>query len=74
MMKQAVVLEPRDFDLDIACGGGIEEALDAAMALGPASRAGACFDADQKMRRCRPDKVSQANRLPLMLANAAQCH
>ena len=28
-----------DFDLDIACGGGIEEALEAAMALGPTSRA-----------------------------------
>src|SRR6516164_2004773 len=36
---QSVVLEPRDFDLDIACGGGIEEALEAAMALGPTSRA-----------------------------------
>jgi hypothetical protein len=30
---------PRDFDLDIACGGGIEQALEAAMALGPTSRA-----------------------------------
>ena len=36
---QSVVLEPRDFDLDIACGGGTEEALEAAMALGPTSRA-----------------------------------
>src|SRR5262245_32224195 len=36
---QSVVLEPRDFDLDIACGGGIEEALEAAMAVGPTSRA-----------------------------------
>jgi SAM-dependent methyltransferase len=36
---QSAMLEPRDFDLDIACGGGIEEALDAAMALGPTSRA-----------------------------------
>ena len=36
---RSVVLEPRDFDLDIACGGGIEEALKAAMALGPTSRA-----------------------------------
>ena len=36
---QSVTLEPRDFDLDIACGGGIEEALEAAMALGPTSRA-----------------------------------
>jgi hypothetical protein len=36
---QSVMLEPRDFDLDIACGGGIEEALEAAMALGPTSRA-----------------------------------
>jgi hypothetical protein len=36
---QSVILEPRDFDLDIACGGGIEEALEAAMALGPTSRA-----------------------------------
>ena len=35
----SVILEPRDFDLDIACGGGIEEALEAAMALGPTSRA-----------------------------------
>jgi SAM-dependent methyltransferase len=36
---QSVTLEPRDFELDIACGGGIEEALEAAMALGPTSRA-----------------------------------
>src|SRR5262249_39528303 len=36
---QSVMLEPRDFDLDIACGGGIEEALEAAMAIGPTSRA-----------------------------------
>jgi SAM-dependent methyltransferase len=36
---QSVILEPRDFGLDIACGGGIEEALEAAMALGPTSRA-----------------------------------
>ena len=36
---QSVILEPRDFDLDIACEGGIEEALEAAMALGPTSRA-----------------------------------
>ena len=35
----SVILEPRDFDLDIACGGGIEEALEAAMALGPTSSA-----------------------------------
>jgi SAM-dependent methyltransferase len=35
----SVLFEPRDFDLDIACGGGLEEALDAAMALGPTSRA-----------------------------------
>jgi hypothetical protein len=35
----SVTLEPRDFDLDIACGGGIEEALETAMALGPTSRA-----------------------------------
>ena len=34
----SVVLEPRDFDLDIACGRGIEEALEAAMALGPTRR------------------------------------
>ena len=34
------MLEPRGFDLDIAWGGGIEEALvEAAMALGPTSRA-----------------------------------
>ena len=36
---QSVMLEPRHFDLDIACGGGIEEALEAAMALGPTRRA-----------------------------------
>ena len=36
---RSVTLESRDFDLDIACGGGIEEALEAAMALGPTSRA-----------------------------------
>ena len=36
---QSVILEPRAFDLDIACGGGIEEALEAAMALGPTRRA-----------------------------------
>jgi SAM-dependent methyltransferase len=36
---QSVILEPRDFDLDIAFGGGIEEAVEAAMALGPTSRA-----------------------------------
>jgi hypothetical protein len=36
---QSVTLEPREFDLDVACGGGIEEALEAAMALGPTSRA-----------------------------------
>ena len=35
----SVKLEPRGFDLDIACGGGIEVALEAAMALGPTSRA-----------------------------------
>ena len=32
-------LSTRDFDLDIACGGGTEEALEAAMALEPTSRA-----------------------------------
>jgi hypothetical protein len=36
---QSVMLEPRNFALDIACGGGIEEALEAAMAHGPTSRA-----------------------------------
>ena len=36
---QSVLVEPRDFNLDIACGGGIEEALEAAMAIGPVSRA-----------------------------------
>ena len=35
---QSVALEPRDFDLDIACGGGIEEAVEAAIAVGPTSR------------------------------------
>jgi hypothetical protein len=36
---RSVTLEPRDFDLDIACGRGMEEALEAAMAFGPARRA-----------------------------------
>jgi hypothetical protein len=45
---QSVALEPRDFDLDIACGGGIEEALEAAMALGPTYRA--LQDQDPEMR------------------------
>jgi hypothetical protein len=35
---QSVMLKPR-FDIDIACRGGIEEALEAAMALGPTRRA-----------------------------------
>jgi SAM-dependent methyltransferase len=35
----SVMLEPRDFDLDIACRGGIEEAVEAAIAVGPTSRA-----------------------------------
>jgi hypothetical protein len=35
---RSVILHPREFDLDIACGGGIEEALAAAMALGCMSR------------------------------------
>lgn len=35
---RSVTLEPREFDLDIACGGGIEEAVEAAMAFGPTSR------------------------------------
>jgi hypothetical protein len=37
---RSVMLEPRGFDLDIACGGGIEEALEAAMAFGPYDAAG----------------------------------
>jgi SAM-dependent methyltransferase len=35
---QSVILEQGDFDLDIACGGGIEEAVEAAIAIGPTSR------------------------------------
>ena len=36
---RSVALEPRDFALDIACGRGIDEALQAAMEIGPTSRA-----------------------------------
>jgi len=36
---RAIILEPRDFQLDIACKRGIEEALETAMCIGPASRA-----------------------------------
>ena len=32
-------VEPRDFKLDIACGNGIEEALETAVGMGPTSRA-----------------------------------
>ena len=36
---QVTEVEPRDFDLDIACGKGIDEALETAVGMGPASRA-----------------------------------
>jgi SAM-dependent methyltransferase len=36
---QSVQLEPRDLELDIACGAGIEEAIETAVGIGPASRA-----------------------------------
>ncbi|MBV8509585.1 MAG: SAM-dependent methyltransferase, partial [Xanthobacteraceae bacterium] len=35
----AVKLEPRDFALDIACGRGLDEALQTAMEIGPTARA-----------------------------------
>jgi hypothetical protein len=31
--------QPRDFELDIACGKGIDEALETTVGMGPASRA-----------------------------------
>jgi hypothetical protein len=36
---QGAEVEPRDFELDIACGKGIDEALETAVGMGPASRA-----------------------------------
>ena len=36
---QRTEVEPRDFKLDIACGNGIEEALETAVGMGPTSRA-----------------------------------
>jgi ubiquinone/menaquinone biosynthesis C-methylase UbiE len=36
---QRTEVEPRDFDLDIACGKGIDEAIETAVGMGPASRA-----------------------------------
>jgi SAM-dependent methyltransferase len=36
---RSIALEPRDFELDIAGGGGIDEALEAAITVGPTSRA-----------------------------------
>jgi SAM-dependent methyltransferase len=36
---QSARLEPCDLELDIACGGGIEEAVKTAVGIGPASRA-----------------------------------
>jgi ubiquinone/menaquinone biosynthesis C-methylase UbiE len=35
----SVTLEPRDFALDIACGRGLDEALETAMEIGPTARA-----------------------------------
>jgi ubiquinone/menaquinone biosynthesis C-methylase UbiE len=36
---RSIALEPRDFELDIACGRGIDEALQAATEIGPTGRA-----------------------------------
>ena len=36
---RSIVLEPRDFELDIGCGRGMGQALDTAIGIGPASRA-----------------------------------
>ena len=72
---QSVTLEPRDFDLDIACGGGIEEALEAAMALGPTSRALQDQGPERVPRllgraaaRCNPINAVSRLRLPALLA------
>jgi hypothetical protein len=68
---QSVMLEPRDFDLDIACGGGIEEALEAAMALGP--QAAPCRTRARKRvprsprrfaARCNPINAVSRSHLP----------
>jgi hypothetical protein len=57
---QSVMLEPRDFVLDVACGGGIEQALDAAMALGP--QAAPCrTKARKRMRRLPPRSGARCN-------------
>jgi SAM-dependent methyltransferase len=36
---RSVSMQPRDFELDIACARGIDEALEAAMEIGPTARA-----------------------------------
>jgi hypothetical protein len=55
----SVILEPRDFDRDIAGGGGIEQALDAAMAFGLTSRALQDQSAETRSDRwCRQMKIA----------------
>ena len=79
---QSVMLEPRDFDLDIACGGGIEGALEAAMRLDP--QAAPCRTKARKRvprlpgrsaARCNPINAAGRLRLPgaiwLVTANNA---
>jgi hypothetical protein len=78
---RSVILEPRDFDPDIACGGGIEEALEAAMALGPTRRAlqepgNACRGLPRRSAaRCNPyqrgKQVVLAGAIWLVTANNA---
>jgi hypothetical protein len=70
------MLEPRDFALDIACRGGIEEALAAAMALGPTSRALTRAAVATSIRRAlqpyqRGKQVALAGAIWLITANNA---
>ena len=62
------MLEPRDFNLDIAFELGIEEALEAAMALGPTSRAlqdqGPVRLPRRSAARCNPINALRRSRLP----------
>jgi hypothetical protein len=79
----SVILEPRDFDPDIACGGGIEEALEAAMALGPTRRALQDQGPETRAAGCHVDpralqpyqrgkQVALAGAIWLVTANNAQ--
>jgi hypothetical protein len=54
--------EPRDFDLGIACGVGIEEALETGMALGPTNRA-LQDQARKRVPRWPPRCAARCNRI-----------